>query len=348
MDRKDSETLTSPSVRAEKAASRERGGQDQKSIVRVSATADVDRRLIYGRSRLLKLRDEDYKLGPGDVLEISVVGWELSKDTTAMVYRVAESGVISLPVMGTIRAAGYSTEEIKKIVEDWLVRSGYIQQPRVAVSVSEYRSKKVAVLGSVVDPGVYALRHNVTTLVDVLSLSGGVNSTGGYIAYVLLKKPESYSSVSQSGMEEMVERKVLVIDLYDLFENGDQRLNIVLQDGDVVKVPEAQNYSVVGYVKRAGVFKLKAPTTVFEAIAQAGGLDFAQSASEQITIKRVVDGVETIIPVDLGRVSAGKDPNIFLEPNDIVNVPVSGLRYAMSGLFDAIGRIFTFSYSLNR
>lgn len=129
-------------------------------------------------------RQEDYRVGAGDVLEISIFEWELRGETRTAEFRVAESGIISLPVVGDLDVTDHSVAEVRRRIEDKLSSEGYLKEPRVTVNVVDYRSKRVGVVGAVNDPGVYVLRENATTLLQVLSLAGGVSDRAGQVAYV--------------------------------------------------------------------------------------------------------------------------------------------------------------------
>jgi len=112
---------------------------------------------------------QDYKVGPGDLLKISVFGSpELSTDA-----RVAESGTITCPLIGSVPVAGLSSSEVEQKLARSFVDGGFLRQPQVSVLIVEYMSQKVSVLGHVSKPGQYALRASSNVL-DILAHAGGV------------------------------------------------------------------------------------------------------------------------------------------------------------------------------
>ena len=279
-------------------------------------------------------------MGPEDLLEISIFEWELREETKTAAFRVSETGYVSLPVVGTLAVGGQTVSDIKQSIEERLREGGFIQQPRVSVDIREYRSKKVAVVGAVRDPGMYTLRQNVTTLLDIMSLAGGLSDRAGYLAYVI--RPDATADVPGK------ERQVIPIDLYELLEKGDLSLNMALGGGDVVNVPEAQTFSVIGYVQKPGNYPLKKPTTLLEGIAAAGGISEQTGALEGIAFKRALPtGGSVIIPVNLVDIVEGRKTNWYLQAGDVIEVPEDSGRRITTELVRFVGNVFGITYIVN-
>ena len=151
----------------------------------VSYTDEVSRRLAKGTFQRLPELYEDYRVGAEDVLEVSIFEWELREETKSVEIRVSETGLIGLPVIGDMNVMNLTVEEIKAKIEKRLKDWQIIPNPRVSVVVQQFRSKRVAVVGAVRDPGTYTIRRNVTTLLDILSLAGGPDARAGQVAYVI-------------------------------------------------------------------------------------------------------------------------------------------------------------------
>ena len=121
-------------------------------------------------------RSQDYIVGPGDVLDISVYD---NPDMTTTV-RVSGDGVIILPLLNQIDVAGLTISQVSdKVVT--LLADGYIVNPQVNVFVTEYRSKKAVILGQVVSPGLYELRGH-TTLLELVSEAGQLIGRANFTA----------------------------------------------------------------------------------------------------------------------------------------------------------------------
>lgn len=111
---------------------------------------------------------EDYRIGPLDLLEISIFGVEeLSGEV-----RVNSRGYISLPLIGQVEAAGLTSQELENRIEAELAKE-YLQDPEVSVYVKEYTSQQVTVEGAVNKPGIYELR-GPTTLLQTIAIANGL------------------------------------------------------------------------------------------------------------------------------------------------------------------------------
>ena len=115
-------------------------------------------------------RLEEYKIGPSDLLELSVFGVQ----EMTRVVRVNAQGMISLPLLGTIRAGGLTANELEAVLAAKLSEN-LLQDPQVSVFIKEFVSQRVVVEGSVMKTGVYPLTGK-TSLMQVLAIAGGLNS----------------------------------------------------------------------------------------------------------------------------------------------------------------------------
>ena len=236
-------------------------------LPRISYTDENSRALAAQSLSLLKERTTDYRVGPEDILEISIFEWEQRGETRTLDVRVTETGAIALPVVGDLKVEGLTAEQIKQLLERHLREGGILKIPRVSVLIKEFRSKRVAVVGAVQEPGVYTLRQNVGTLLELLTLAGGITDRAGQVLFVI----HGGAQPPPAPAEAPAQRQVIAIDLYELLEEGSRTLNVVVQNGDLINVPVAKEISVLGFVKRPGRFPLTRRTTVLEAIAMAEG-----------------------------------------------------------------------------
>jgi polysaccharide export outer membrane protein len=274
-------------------------------------------------------------VGPDDVLEISIFEWEMREETKTLQFRVSESGMVSLPALGSLAVAEKTVQEIQSTIEKELSTRNILQNPRVGVSVREFRSRRIAVVGEVNAPGVYAIHQNVTTFADVLTLAGGPTAAAGQIAYVL-----RFQRANSAPLR-------IVVDLQELLDRGSFELNAALKGGDVIYVPRAPLVFVYGTVRQPGAFALNRSMRVLEAIALAGG--FAERADKRrCTLTRRTEGSgQVLIPLDIAGIERGTVPNPYLRDGDVVAVPISLSEVALVKLWEAFRGIFTFTYQLN-
>lgn len=195
--------------------------------------------------------DADYRLGSGDLVRSTVVGYtDLSIDV-----RVSESGNISYPYIGEVKVGGLSTSQAADLIAQRLRAAAIVkQQPQVSLLVMDYQSQKVSIMGQVTKPGLYPL-DKASRVIDALALAGGV---------VPQLAADEANLIHKDGTKK-------VIDLTALFE-GDPAQNVVVAGGDTVFVPKAPQFYIQGEVQRPGVYKLERDMTVSQAISAGGGL----------------------------------------------------------------------------
>lgn len=308
----------------------------EQTTTRFSFTDAEDRIAIQESRKLLPYQKQNYLIGPDDILEISVFEWDLTDETRILELRVSKTGVIALPALGSIKVAGLSVEDVNAKIVDQLGAKNILQDARVSVSVREYRHRRVAVLGAVVSPGMYALQENVASLLDVLSLAGGPSGDASAAAYV-----------QQGPGRDTQHQGAIVVDLDQLFKFGQSDLNPLLRGGDSVYIPLSPLVYVYGRVKNPGAISLRRPTTILEAIALSGG--FAEQADHKRVrlIRKHDDGTEESLLVNFKRIENGLDPDLFLQQNDLLRVDTASSKQAAYGLWHIFSRIFAVSYRLN-
>ncbi|RTL00173.1 MAG: polysaccharide export protein EpsE [Neisseriaceae bacterium] len=214
---------------------------------------------------------DEYLLGPGDVLRISVYG---QQDMTSEV-RVSESGFITFPLVGLIKATGVPAAGLELKIADALKKGGFVNKPEVSALITAFRSKQISVLGQVNRPGKFNL-ETTSTVADLLAMAGGTLTNAAADEIVLIQQRDGKTS-----------RKS--IDLLALFNQGDFSLNDKVENGDVIFVPRAPVFYVYGEVQRPGVYRLERNMSVAQAIAAGGGLTLRGSDS-RLQVKRRSNG----------------------------------------------------------
>jgi protein involved in polysaccharide export with SLBB domain len=114
---------------------------------------------------------ESTTLGPGDVFQMQIVG----EKELPVEYQVASDGTVDLPYIHTVKVAGLEPQEVARLVRDRLMKDKILTDPSVVVSVKEYKSKSITVLGQVQKPGAFPLTPGLS-LLQAISLAGGLTS----------------------------------------------------------------------------------------------------------------------------------------------------------------------------
>jgi polysaccharide export outer membrane protein len=251
----------------------------------------------------------EYKIGPKDLLEISVLGVpEISK----LVVRVSEDGRITLPLLGEVGVGDLTKFEVEKKLTK-LAGEKIVLKPQVTVHILEYLSRRVSVVGAVGRPGPYELLGRQTVL-SVVSEAGGLTEDAG----------EEIIVIRQLAAGESTSIRISVD---GLFVQGDPKLNIALEPGDVLNVPIDKTVPiyVFGQVRSPGALQVRRSSlpTLTQAIAQAGGFtDRANKGKVQIRRKDAA-GKELEITVNVRQILKGKIKDIPLKVNDTIYVPES-------------------------
>ncbi len=255
------------------------------------------------------------KLGPDDLLGISVYDSpELSRTV-----RVDADGNIRLPMMRQrIQAAGLFPYELEKSITSALVSENILVNPVVTVSVVEYRSRPITVAGAVKSPLTFQATGNVT-LLDAISRAGGVADNAG--SSILVTRPAQ----SAPGATAPLTQRIPVRSLLD---GEDPALNIKLDGGEQIRVPEAGRVFVAGNVKRPGVYPITdgPESSVLKAIALSQGLDSFSAHTAYIYRTEAGMHGKNEIPIDLKGILNRKVPDPPLFADDMLYIPNASAR----------------------
>src|SRR5215468_3041654 len=249
------------------------------------------------------------KLGPGDLVEIGVYG----VPELATKARVSNDGDLYLPLIDYVHVGGLSLEEAQRLVEKRLGDGGFVKNPHVSIFVNEYASQGVTVLGEVSKPGIYPVLGD-RRLFDMFSAAGGLTDRAGRTVSITRRNHPEKSDLVQ-----------LARNLTDKPET-----NVEVHPGDTIEIFRAPIVYIVGDVGRpSGLLVDNGSLTVLQAVALAGGPNRTAKLNGTRIIRKSngPNGVtETVVP--LKKMLQAKAPDVTLEANDILFVPVSGAKVA--------------------
>lgn len=220
---------------------------------------------------------DDYKIGEGDVLKISVY----DNPDLEKTVRVSNEGVILLPLIGPVNAKGQTAAGLSKKISSHL-SDGYLVDPHVSIFVEEFRSQKVTILGEINSPGLYEISGDISFL-ELVSKAGGFTQLAGRAA-VIKRQPEDAQKL----------KEIIQIDLKNFMEKGDTTVDVPLKHGDAIFIKIAEMFYVNGEVRNPDVYKYEEKMTVIKAITMANGFT-GKASSTNIKIIRKINGKEKII-----------------------------------------------------
>jgi polysaccharide export outer membrane protein len=279
--------------------------------------------VLLGLAVLLQLadpaaaQDRRYRIGAKDVLKITVYGHE----DLSRVLVVSDDGLLPVPLVGDVRAAGLTAGELEARLKE-LLGKDYLVDPQVSVAVQEYRSQRVFILGEAEKPGTYALTGQLT-LLDVLSQAGGPGKAAG--RQVIVVRGAQVDGPAAAGAAGTT---TLRVNLQRLLA-GDPGENPVLQNGDTVYLPKVTAFFVLGEVQRQGSYVMEKDTTVLEAITLAGGFTDRAAPSGTRILRKRADGAQETIEVDLSSADA-RSREVAVAEGDTILVP-RGNTFFVSG-----------------
>jgi polysaccharide export outer membrane protein len=250
---------------------------------------------------------ESLLIGPGDLIQVDVM------DTPEMEQqvRVIDDGTVPLAYLGSIHVGGETPSGAAATIQKAFIDRKVMRQPQVTVRIQEYATQDVSVLGQVRTPGTYPIT-TPQTILKVLAMAGGLSDTAD--RNVTVKRHKSAEQLR-----------------YYVSNNADQALSdvVMVNPGDTVLVARAPMVYVLGDVNRPGGYAIATNDerlSVMQVIAMAGSAN-KTSMRSHVRLIRVTDHGQQELPVHLDQIEKGKQPDVFLQANDIVYVPFSWIKH---------------------
>ncbi|MBX9793083.1 MAG: polysaccharide export protein EpsE [Burkholderiaceae bacterium] len=214
----------------------------------------------------------EYRLGSGDVVRISVYqNPDLTLET-----RVTEAGLVSYPLLGTIRVGGLGVTAAEKLIADGLRNGNFVKQPQVTIVVLQVRGNQASVLGQVNRPGRFPIEVADMRLTDLLASAGGTATNGADLVVL---------TGTRDGRPYRLE-----IDLPTLFSPGGRDKDVLIQNGDTLWVARQPMVYIYGEVQRPGPMRLERGMTVMQVLATGGGLNLRGTEKGLRVHRKGLDG----------------------------------------------------------
>jgi len=267
-------------------------------------------------------------IGVDDLLSVSIYDApELSRTV-----RVSTEGTLRLPMLKhRIKAVGVMPVDLEREIAAALEAEDILVSPVVTVTVAEYHSRPINVAGAVRKPVTFQA-YGTVTLLEALNRAEGLGNEAGSEIVVTIP--------ARDGQAAMMRK----IPVKELIEGSDPALNLRLRGGEEIRVPDAGRVYVVGNVKKPGVFAVResSETTILQLLALAEGLLPYATKQAYIYRKDPATLVKKEIVVDLRQIIDRKQPDIAVQPSDILYIPDNRSRRAS---MQALERIVGFGAS---
>ena len=250
------------------------------------------------------------QVSTGDLLDVNV----FDTPEFSAKLRVDEHGMVTLPLGGVLSVSGLTAEQVGIAIEARFRETDILRDPHVSVTVLEFATQGVTVLGEVKNPGVYPLLGGHEVL-DLVSAAGGLTTSAGKTVTVTHRDDAAHP---------------VTVSL-DTKLGKDSAFGVDIRPGDTVVVSHAGTIYVLGDVGKPGGFLIanNDRLTVLQAIALAQGTNHTASLNSTKLIRKTANGHEEL-PVPLKKILADQLPDQLLTDGDILFVPTSGTKNALA------------------
>jgi polysaccharide biosynthesis/export protein len=243
-------------------------------------------------------KDETYVLRPNDTIMLAVYG---EPDLSTSV-QILKTGQASFPLIGSVKVGGLSVAQASATIRD-LYAKDYLVDPKLTLSVGQYSTDFIAVIGAVKQPGQIPIPVSGNLdLGSAIATAGGLSPTADASSIQLVRSNGATSTYSLTSIQGSAGRTSL--------SSGDR---IIVNESRFV----GRSVTILGRVGKPGavIFPIDGRLDLVTAIALAGGL------SELANPKKVsINRRGTVTTVDFREISQRGDKPFFLEPNDIITV----------------------------
>ncbi len=265
------------------------------------------------------------KIGPNDLVAVSVYD---APELTRSV-RVSADGYIRLPMLRQrVRAEGTMPSELEARLADALQKENILVDPVVTVTMMEYHSRPISVVGAVRKPLTFQSVSG-TTLVDAITRAEGLTGDAG--PEILISRPQT----DDSGKTTVLIQRVAVKGLID---EADPELNVKLVGGEEIRIPEVGKVFVVGNVRKPGAFPVheSSGTSVLKLLALAEGL-LPFPGKQAFLYRKEAGSIEKHeIVIEIGKIVDRKAPDVQLQANDILYIPDNKGRKLTANVLDRL------------
>jgi polysaccharide export outer membrane protein len=245
----------------------------------------------------------DYTIGDRDILSVTV--W--SQMDLSGKYTVDADGTVMFPLVGALKVQGLTVQQVATELRNRL-KDGFFRDPQLTVSIDDYRSQRIFVMGQVRQPGSYPLSGGMT-VIEALARAG--STTADAAPEALIVRAGQRDRAAQPTLPDDSNAAAITRVNVNEVQSGALASQVALRDGDTIFVPRAETVFVSGQVRSPGAYPIGKTTTVLQALTLAGGVT-DRGATNRVRVIRIVNGTREQVKIKLHDV---------LRPGDTVVVP---------------------------
>jgi polysaccharide export outer membrane protein len=325
--------------------------------------ANVERlQTLFALRTQAQTTDADYKVSPGDLLTVTIYNYRLEGGDFVSEVRVDDRGFISLPIIEPISVSGKSLADVRRALVSALDKAEVLREPMVAVFLKDYKGQQAVVLGAVQKAGMYSLTKGHQSLIDVISLAGGLTEHAGN--FVLIgegakmglgkpsdppqagSQPEPLADDPPPVLDAPLSQNPNMVSLCFDTSSGEPNplaLTLPVRAGDVIMVPNAGQAYIEGEVAKPGPYPLTRGMTLTQLVSTAGGLIFPAKPSRVKMVRTAIPGETLEWEVDLSSIRKHEQPDLRLERSDRVIVPYTMGRKVAYGFYQVVRGLVNFT-----
>ena len=279
--------------------------------------ADINRSIAAAAMLQGSPASTDYQIGPEDLLEITLFNIpETAGTPRSVTVRVTHRGQISLPLLGEVDVKGMTVSALEKRLREGFDR--YIYNPQVGILIKEFR-QKVSIIGAVLRPGVVELT-GPKSVIEVLAIAGGVSEKAGGQVHI-------YRGQGTERETHVIDLAILANGTGLINASNAGMINMRVQPGDMINVPESGMFFVDGAIRKPGSYPLGRQYSLTQAIATAGGVDPELYSSDISIFRRKGPGQVETLAYNLDNIMAGTATDPLIQPDDVIMLPVSTAKF---------------------
>lgn len=264
-------------------------------------------------------QQQAYLLGPGDVLDVKIFG---QPDLNSQPQVDSDGNLSSLPFLDPIPAKCRTEREVQKDIA--VAYSRLLKDPQVSVRVIERKSRQAASVSGAVRQAGKIPTDRKLRLNELIAASGGITEKAAGTIQILHTEPLLCPGPGEEAEALPVAGTAIPLQIIKISDLKAGAVNPIIRSGDLVLVTEAEPVYITGSVVSPGSIMLRDRLTLSQALGMAGGTRKEAKLSQIKIYRQKGNAQQDILTVDFAAVKKNQQPDVFLQPYDVIEVSDTG------------------------